>query len=396
MSILWKWPPLTPYVESLEWLSDVMGHYDGTEQRMEARQAPRQALEIACMETGRDAQQLLAAIRKANAETILMPIWHEMVYVGPLAAGAGTITATTTAGDFRTGANQAVLWQRSNRACEALVVATVNAGSLVLTGVTTGTYTEAYVIPCRSGRIVGPIERRAFSAAGSATKSGLEVGVTWESDQNQQLTADAFGSLLTSVTGETLMVLNRAPLHKQGLAGSVEWPGQTVDSGTGVAAFDAAADVEIDGDLLSYLLTTPADIYLLRKWLHGLAGRRGVFIMPSYSRDLTIADTHVPPSADLVVNEIDWDADAAANLVLAVWADNGAEDIRLIDSIAAGPGAGETTLTLSGALHDTADDADLSMLCFAKVCRLAGDRVEIQHLRHGMAEVALPVQSVSA
>jgi hypothetical protein len=242
---------------------------------------------------------------------------------------------------------------------------------------------------------------RVQAAASSSTAFAATAGFTWVSDQNTRLVGTNYCATTYDNGIEILMVMTDPPLHKSGLEQDIEWPGQLLDSGTGITSFDPGPAREVIGDALSYYLTTRVDLWRMRRWLHSLSGRRGSWWQPTFGRDITLAAPHIPPLLTLPINAIDYvasygaDPDSAADHLYLVWADDGTIEVRYIDGAAAG-GAGQEVLTIDSALHATATDAALSVACVLAHSRLAADRVEISHPLLGHCEVVLPVTTCPA
>ena len=90
MAVLWITPE-SPFVQKLEWLTDIIRSRDGQEQRIAARRYPRQSFTFSIVATS-DAQMqaLRSDLFRHAGSSFQLPLWHEAVRVTSDVAAAAT------------------------------------------------------------------------------------------------------------------------------------------------------------------------------------------------------------------------------------------------------------------------------------------------------------------
>jgi hypothetical protein len=142
-----------PVTERLEWLTDLIEAYDGTEEATPLRTMPRRSFEYAVLVQAEEAANLDALLWRYQAEAYVVPIWTDpQLLASALPAGSGTITVPTTNYDF-SAPGWAVLW-RSQDTYELLAVDSMDASSLTLSGTVQADWPAGTrIYPARAGRI---------------------------------------------------------------------------------------------------------------------------------------------------------------------------------------------------------------------------------------------------
>jgi len=106
--------------ERLEWLTEVLEAYDGTEQRVRLRQLPRRGFEYGFLIEGRDAQVLDHLLFAWGARIYCLPVWTDVsTLAGEAAIGSTALTVQDVANSDYHAGGLAVLW-RSNTRHEAV------------------------------------------------------------------------------------------------------------------------------------------------------------------------------------------------------------------------------------------------------------------------------------
>lgn len=143
-----------PIIERLAWLTDVLPHRDGSEQRRQVRLYPRRQLEYGVLPvTPLERQSLENFLRRYHRETFLLPIWTDSQVLAVQAdSGQDTVALPTTTYDYDAG-EYVVLW-RDYATCEAVQIESVAANALTLTENLTSTWpVGTVVLPARLARL---------------------------------------------------------------------------------------------------------------------------------------------------------------------------------------------------------------------------------------------------
>jgi hypothetical protein len=113
--VLFAQAPEIPYTERLRFLTEVMRHIDGTEQRISARKSPRQLFEWNyILDDGEEANYIHNQLFEWQDKVFGIPMWHDMTTVTQAVTATDTVinVAETDYRDFRTGGLFVVLTDR--------------------------------------------------------------------------------------------------------------------------------------------------------------------------------------------------------------------------------------------------------------------------------------------
>jgi len=127
---IFPYHPQAPVRETLEFLSDIIPHDDGSEQRSSLREAPRQLFSFTIRtDDDRTRDSINAVITDWQSRVFGVPLWHEQrPLLGDVAINATTILVDTTFSDYRVGS--LVMLYVSDFVNEALEITAVNPGDI--------------------------------------------------------------------------------------------------------------------------------------------------------------------------------------------------------------------------------------------------------------------------
>jgi len=129
---IFPYHPQTPIRETLEFLTDIIPHDDGSEQRSSLREAPRQQFRFTIRtDDDRTRDAINAVITDWQSRVFGIPLWHEQrPLLGDLAINDITVLVDTTFSDYRVG-GLATLYT-DDFTNETLEIVTVDPGSIEL------------------------------------------------------------------------------------------------------------------------------------------------------------------------------------------------------------------------------------------------------------------------
>lgn len=380
--------PALPYLESLEFLTDVIEPHDGDEQRIKIRRSPRQTLEWRIVpETDLERSVLIAFLAGNQASEIIFPVWHEAAECSAgVAAAAVSVPVDPAYADYRAG-SRAVIWERSDL-YEAVDIDTVGADALALDEGVVNDYSPlAWVMPGRTGRIVDVIP--LYDLEGSLQELDLTIRIM----DNDLLTAFSL-----AVTYKTYGVLMTPTAFDGGrVERELVRPLDVMDYGAGVISVSSRmtwSRFNTTGARL--ILQSMQSIWEFRRWLHGIAGRLVPFWMPSFRRDLTVAAAFLADDTDISFQYIgyaDYLVDHPGFSHLVFFRTGGAAIIREVT--AAEVVGGLDVLTLDSALGFAGNDRHFEMVSFLTLYRLNSDRVELNWADRDIVESVLPLMGVN-
>src|SRR5690606_13355565 len=151
---LWPRPGV---VETLEWLTHVMISEDGSEERTELRDAPRQAFQFEFYVPPIHQARIDNIIYGARALEWRVPVWPQVQHVGAVEAALTSLDCETRYSEFREG-GEVMLWESPDK--WQVLPAEVDDDDTLALGEETEAFADAWLMPVRRGRLVGNPQRR--------------------------------------------------------------------------------------------------------------------------------------------------------------------------------------------------------------------------------------------
>lgn len=272
--------------ERLEWATDVLPAYDGTEQRVRLRTNARRALEMDFTAHGHDARIAETLLFGWGGRRYCLPVWMERdVLAAPVAAGSATLTVTDAAlKDYRAG-GLVVLWASAAQA-EAIEILAIAGNTLTLKTPTSRAYPAGVsVCPGMLARIDGdaPVRR--------ATDNLVETRLRFLDEQAIDRAAAEIGP-----AWQGYAVLDERPDRAEDVSEAWSRTLAVLDSLAGLVAVEDASGQPVIRRTYSWLLNGRAAIDRWKRWAAARAGRMNALWLPTFADDLqvtdTIADTH--------------------------------------------------------------------------------------------------------
>ena len=147
----------TPWVESLEWRTNILLTNDGTEQRVRLRKNARQSTRASYPVPSEKLAQALNMAYGWIERAWAVGLWSETQYIGSIAQGVTAISCDTTTYDFRKD-GLVCIWE-SHAHNEVVEIEDVFSNSLSLKRVLANGYDTAIIMPVRIGMVTGSISR---------------------------------------------------------------------------------------------------------------------------------------------------------------------------------------------------------------------------------------------
>ena len=389
--VMLLFPPEVPLTEKLGFLTDVMEHIDGTEQRVALRKAPRQELEMVfLLEDGPERQRFDFVLFDRQDKVFGIPMWHEpMALTSAAAIDDVTINVDTTDfTDLRVG-NQAVVLDGDGVTFDALVILSFTATSITFESGLTNAYPEGTeVYPMQSAIIQQTVSgnRRA--------RNLQEVRVNARMlDQDLDIAdTSAFSTFNSKVLlDDPNLVEGPQPYDSERRIFSV-------DGETGSFQQKSLWPVSRRGSQKGFVMNTRQRLWEVRQLLHALKGRQISFYLPTFYEDLTQAATFSNGSTTGVIVNVGYDQfvrERQPNDVIQVRLKDGTEFIRTITG--SDPIDDDTEqITIDTGWPQDINVGDIDRISFVEKVRLASDEVAITHERGGgQARVIFPVKAVT-
>jgi len=131
-----------------------------------------------------------------------------------------------------------------------------------------------------------------------------------------------------------------------------------------------------------------SESWAYRQWLHRRAGQMRAFWMPTFSRDIRLVSTGALGTTFSIHDDgYESREHIAVRQTDGTWLTRAVDSIARIDSDTL-----QMTLTTSLGI----DAANVDIICYLILYRLAADRVEIQHMGNEQTRLQVPTVEVPA
>lgn len=372
--------------ETLEWLTEVRTTRTGKESRRRLRRDPRRSMTFSVTSTGDELRRLDGDLWRVGPGPWVMPLWWD-VCAGAVFADLGSTVTVSATGiglhrDWQVGQPAVV-----RRGDEWMAFEVTTVADDVITG-------EPYEAVTLTGGTV-----RAYPA--------WDVLLT----RPAELTRVTAGVARTTLTAE--LVDYRSPagvsLPDQYLGDDLwlDQPNRVVDVNV-----EYSRDLErIDRELGPWRLysssgrpfplrrqlhtyTDRATLWDRRRWWQTLGGREKRFWAPTYQDDIRLA-APTPGFSDIVIEPIYWTDTYQGDVFRGHFAMRAYGQPTLVREIesAGMDGQGNEILQFFSQAPIPAD-YPVRQLCWCEPVRLASDRIDIQWISAGVANVSLGVRAV--
>lgn len=299
MTDIWRFAPNLPFVETLSFLTDVQVALDA-ESRPSMRLG-RMVYQMGHMLDNAANLEAEGIFDDRRLTTIRVPAWGEATEF-PATIPAGVTVLPVADADWRAG-GQAFL-SSPGRQVEVIVIAAVGTGTITLA--TPTTQAVRFAMPLRLCKAMTPL-------TGTRVFDGLsERNATFVTQDNLDIAAHDMPVV------DDLMVIDDAIVNARGVQQEMIHPVQVVDDGAGgidVLRFRAGVDHRM---AMSFTDRGPAAVWRRRRFWHALAGRATAFWLPSFARDLVLAQG--VGAADLTVRLVapPWSTSLLVDRVLTL------------------------------------------------------------------------------
>lgn len=280
----------TPILERFEFLTDVIEHQDGTEQRIQTRQVARQFFEytipLQYWKKAAAFNTLYGALRKDWA----VPVWSEGQFVGDITAAQTVISCDTLVHDL-TASSLAMLFS-ADGSYEIVEIDTItNTDVTLLSGASARL--SAYLIPVKTAFIVGTATLSSSGREGS-------VKLTFQIENTTEITSAAPSQYL----GDDIY-------YEPGILGDSKFIERVLEMRHDINDFDLGIVGRSTPWLnprysMPYraLMEGATEVRQYKEWVFRRAGKYRAFWLPTFENDLR------HKSANLVTNILLVDSDS--------------------------------------------------------------------------------------
>ena len=375
-------------IERLTWLTDVMRHRDGSEQRRQPRLYPRRMLEYSVLPESPLLQTRLDNFLWANSDAaMIVPIWTDVQRLTTAAtSGTATVTVATTTYDYDTN-GYVILWA-SPTSYEVVAIDSLNTTTLTLEENLVSTWPIGTVVaPARLGRLTQQMpgrqiahNLRPYSLVFEIDEASYSTNRITTLSPTQYQSRDTFEFPTVPTSTEASDDLDFAYEH--------DYP--IIDAQTGAVALDTGAR-DTPTLLIPYAQKFANRAQISEWWgfLDLRQGRRVPFWMPSWEKDFQPVYIFgaLTPSGYIKYTTngfADWIGvvDGRKDLAILVEKDTTLYDRgdvvykRMTAAVNNGDGTEQITVSMADFTTGTTDTTKIRV-SFLRFCRLNSDSAEI-------------------
>ena len=276
--MLWTTPAnwQTPIIERLEWRTDVLLAYDGSEQRIALRQTPRRYFEFGFLvPTLLERQKLEAAISANGSQSWDLPLWTDSTpCTSAISNGAVTVSLDTTSRDFVAGGKALLLG--ANGDTQIINISTLTTTQLNLSSAVSGAWPiETSVVPLRTAYLEPSQQISRFT--GSAIYGVVRFLCDDISTSPTQSSTQYRGHDVLETPSNWMQDLTLDYQRKM----------QVIDFGVGGIYRDDESSLPVLIQSHHFVLDSRQKITDFRQFLYSRRGRLNALWIPSFMPDLT-------------------------------------------------------------------------------------------------------------
>jgi hypothetical protein len=381
----WMWGPNGAALERLEWKTDVITSYDGTEQRIALRSEPRRYFEWDVMLTDGDRRKAENVLYGWQARVFGIPVWFDGTDLTAQAlTGATSISLETADRDYHAGGLAMITI--SADAFEIFEIDGVTGGGLDLVRPLINSWPAgARVYPVRLARMADQVKLQRFTGAASYGR------LRWQCVDASEWTP------ATETTYLGFPVLSQAPNWVSDVTSEYMRKMQWLDNGISEVAAEDESGVPTFLQSHRWLLDGRSQVAAFRAWLYARRGRLSAFWLPSWSQDLVLTASVGALAVNIDVAHCNYTKHVASGI--------GRRDIRI--ELISGTvlhrriiscvevDANTERMTLSSNLGQIVNPADVRLLSFMALCRNDADAAELSWWRWDVAEASINIRSIA-
>lgn len=389
--VMFQWKPRTGVTETLQWRTDIIEAYDGTEQRIRVRTTPRQIIQQAVNSKDVSDMQMRALLFDWEARVWGVPIWWEM---RPLTAqatqGSSVVNVVTADMDIRIGG--LVMLHASNAEWEAIQVEDFDAASITTESSLTRTYAAGTALmPVRAGYMTTMTERERIQV-------GRDTGLTETTVEFTTLENVDWSNTSGAETYDGRIVLSDCNVVPSSVTETFERAVVVIDNESGRPLQTSRVDRSRIHFTHQFNAPTMAELWRIRRLLHSLHGSQKSFWVPSARADLHLTDPIGPGTTDFNITKIGYTDFIRSRRPLAdvrIVLKNGTTINRRIASSSVHVDGVRETLVTTTPISGTAIPVnDVQRIELMMLMRISDDKAVFTYREVGKAFINVSLKSV--
>ena len=366
--------------ETLEWLTQVIRSFDGSEQRRSLRTKPRRSFSFTSNIVREDTQRFENLLWGWQNRMYALPVWTDKTRTtAPVAVGAIVINADTTDLSFTAG-GLAILF-KSTTQFETVEIQSLTSSQITLARSTTAAWpTGTLLMPCVTGSLPTEV------AVQRLTDTVLVAAVDFDCDP---VDTDPYTpTAAATMTHDGYEVITRQPNWRDNISNRFEYRRGEIDFNSGARKMLTSEKYPRIQRSYSWLLKNRAQIKAYREMLGRLNGQAKPLLIPSWHNDFKVVkiigqnDLGITVADNQFLQMVGFDPTRGA---IVIRLKNGTTFYRTLTGVF--PDGSDVRLAFATALGQDIPADGVQVVHFLMLNRLASDRVEIVWHTDRVAEV---------
>lgn len=390
MVVLFPVRPQLPYVERLQFLTDIIPHTDGTEQLVRLRKNPRQSFDwdVFLVNGSTERGKIDSLLFDQQDEIWGVPIWAEETHLTVAAsASATTITVESTAdADYRNGGE--VVIHQDSLTHEFHTIVSFTATTITIdTGLTNSYAVGVSVAPMRQAHMLSRVQSVRQRSADQILKLNFRV-IDNDSDLGDNSDFGMHNSKVLLDAGNVVVGNSVSEVSLRNMT--------VLDNGAGSVFQSSPWTRSKKGSLLTLHTRSKADLWSHRKLMHFLSGQGISFYVPTFGKDLIPDVDLVSGSNELKIKNIGYTTYVQSRQPKnQIWIrlKSGSKLTRTINSSVVNSSTQET-LTLNSNWPISVSVSDIDRISYLEEVRYNSDDITLNHERGGqLVRISAPIIS---
>lgn len=379
-----------PFLELLQFRTDILEHKDGTEQRISVRKNPRQIFEGRLYLTEVQRQITQALLMGWQGMTVALPVPPEQTKV-TAAISAGTTDTidveTTDDRDFRIGGLAAII--KDDTTFDVVTVLSKTATSLTFEQTIVNGYDiNDKVYPVRLTVIEGMVQ-------GRRPPVNLEImKVRFLTIENDIGAPTASTTAFSTYNGKVLLddcnFIRRGSMNE-----SFEQKVTKIDNLTGIVSQNTPWEKNKRSHVKGFVVKSNSDLWDVRQLMYALRGRQVSFYIPTFMDDLTASQNLTSGVATMDISWIGYSRFIQERDPKKIFKITFTDNTSLIREVQSSSqlSATEERLTLDTTWPSDRNVSEIQRIQFYEFVRGDTDDVRIEHsTTTGRAKIFYPVK----
>jgi hypothetical protein len=355
--------------ERIEWATDVMTSYDGSEQRMSLRQNPRRVFSYEFMiDNNADRRKFEAILFNWGARPWMFPVWTEVnTLASTLVSGSTSFEINRKSGDWQEG-GYAVLFASAFN-FETVKISTISGTTINLNSPTIAEWPEGTLVyPCYTALLEDKQELTRFNGQTEFGRCTMRlVGV-------ETVAADA------PTEYRSLPVIEAIPDWSREITNDYLRKLQMVDYRTGIFAQEDQSGMPFGIHSHHWTLDGKDEIDDFRKFIYARAGKHKAVWLPTFTPDIEPAanigasDSYIDVEHGFITQHL-WGHKNRRDIMIEIT--GGARYYRRITNCVEISGTVER-ISISTPLGIDVDVDDVSRISWMSVARFDSDNLTLQ------------------